>query len=81
MPFESRPDAVSHRSLLNDADALLRPAEAASLLALSVRTLEGLRLRGGGPPFVRLQRSVRYRRGDLIDWVLNRRIKSTADAE
>jgi predicted DNA-binding transcriptional regulator AlpA len=60
---------------------MLLPAEVASLLALSVRTLEGLRLRGGGPPFVRLGRSVRYRRGDVIDWILNRRINSTSGAD
>jgi hypothetical protein len=56
-----------------DLEALLLPVEAAHLLALSIRTLEGLRLRGGGPPFVRLRRVIRYRRADLRAWVDARR--------
>jgi hypothetical protein len=66
------------RPLPWDRDALLFPAEAAHLLALSARTLEGLRLRGGGPAFVRLRRAVRYRRADLSAWVEARRFGSTS---
>lgn len=39
--------------------------EAAALLGVSVKTLEGLRRRGGGPPFVRVGKVVRYRRAEL----------------
>lgn len=38
---------------------------AAALLGVSVKTLEALRSRGTGPPFVRVGRSVRYRLEDL----------------
>ena len=69
------------RPLPSDPDALLLPAEAAYLLALSSRTLEGLRLRGGGPPFFRLPRAVRYRRRDVVDWVEKRRFRSTSGAD
>jgi len=49
---------------------LLTTAQAAALLGLSPRTLEGLRLRGGGPRYVRLSaRAVRYRREDLAAWI------------
>jgi hypothetical protein len=42
------------RPIPRDPDALMFGAEMAYLLGLSVRTLEGLRLRGGGPPYVKL---------------------------
>lgn len=49
---------------------LLTTAQAAALLGLGPRTLEGLRLRGGGPRYVRLSaRAVRYRREDLVAWI------------
>lgn len=49
---------------------LLTTAQAAALLGLSPRTLGGLRLRGGGPRYVRLSaRAVRYRREDLAAWI------------
>lgn len=43
----------------------LNSREAARLLGLSRRTLEGWRSRGGGPPFRRFGRAVRYARVDL----------------
>ena len=50
------------------------------LLTLSPRTLEALRLRGGGPPFILVtDRAVRYRREDLWQWISTRRRTSTSD--
>lgn len=72
------PVGPAGRPLPTDPDALLYPAEAAHLLAMSERTLEGLRLRGGGPPFYRLRRSIRYRRRDINGWVEARHYSSTA---
>ena len=69
------------RLLPTDPDALLYPAEAAYLTALSDRTLEGLRVRGGGPAFCRLQRAVRYRRRDVVSWIEARRVESTSAAK
>jgi Helix-turn-helix domain len=81
MTVKHPPIAACGRPLPTDPDALLFPAEAASLMALSARTLEGLRLRGGGPAFVRLRRAVRYRRADIIDWIAKRRCLSTSSAD
>lgn len=67
------------RPIPHDPDALLFGAEMAYLLGLSVRTLEGLRLRGGGPPYVKLLRSVRYRRGDGLAWAMGKLRRSTSD--
>jgi hypothetical protein len=68
------------RPLPTDPDALLYPVEAAYLMALSDRTLEGLRVRGGGPVYVRLNRAVRYRRSDVVGWINARCFASTSAA-
>lgn len=44
----------------------LTTAQAATLLGVSVKHLETLRVRGGGPPFERLGRAIRYPRAALL---------------
>lgn len=51
---------------------------AAEYLCVSVATLELLRVRGGGPNYVKLKRLVRYRRASLDEWMLSRERCSTA---
>jgi excisionase family DNA binding protein len=58
---------------------LLTQVEAARLLRLSERTLERLRLQGGGPLFVKAGRSVRYRECDLERWISARVVNSTSE--
>lgn len=58
----------------------LKTKQAAALLALSPRTLEGYRCRGGGPVFSRLGGSVRYLRAHVLAWAASRRVRSTSDA-
>ena len=62
---------------------LLTSKEAAAILGLSHRTLDTLRVRGGGPPFVRLQRrAIRYDRGELEGWAAaHQRYTSTTHAD
>lgn len=58
---------------------LLSTTEAAERLAISRRTLEGMRLKGGGPEFRKLgKRLVRYDSADLERWASRRR--STSDS-
>jgi predicted DNA-binding transcriptional regulator AlpA len=56
------------------AEELLDQRQAATRLGLpSARTLEAWRLRGYGPPFLRLSpRLVRYRAGDIEQWLAAR---------
>jgi hypothetical protein len=62
------------------APILLTTPEAARLLMFKPKTLEELRRRGGGPPFVRLsRRAVRYRLSDLNAWLATRTFESTAE--
>ncbi len=64
-----------------DPDALLRPDQAAQLIGLTTRFLEARRLRGGGPPFVRISaRAIRYRRRDLLAWTASLVRTKTADS-
>jgi hypothetical protein len=59
---------------------LLDTRAAAGVLRLSPRTLESLRLRGGGPRYVRLsRRAVRYHPVDLDAWIEKSRRSSTSD--
>lgn len=54
----------------NTASAFLTPDEAANHLALSKRTLENFRIRGGGPRFHKFGRKVvRYHYDDLAAWI------------
>ena len=51
------------------ADEMLTAAELAAELKVSRRTLARWRTEGTGPPFVRVQRSPRYRWGDVQAWL------------
>ncbi len=55
--------------------------QAAVLLGISHRTLEGYRVSGGGPDFHRFGNRVRYRRSDLGGWAATRRMSTTAQAD
>lgn len=42
--------------------------EAAAIVGLRPATLSTLRSRGGGPPYIKLGKAVRYRIEDLREW-------------
>lgn len=58
---------------------LLTEQQAAALLHVSVKSLQGWRSRGGGPPFVKLGRCVRYALSDLEVFVQEAVRRSTSD--
>jgi hypothetical protein len=87
-PADQRADAPAGRIIPLDPDALLFEAEAAYLTAMSPRTLQMLRQKGGGPEFVHIGRGaqsrehrtgVRYSRRTLPEWIADRRRTSTSD--
>ena len=47
---------------------------------MSPATLETLRIRGGGPAFVKLGARVVYQREDLDRWLAEHKRKSTSDS-
>ena len=51
---------------------------AANHIGLAVSTLEKLRVKGGGPLYIKMGRAVRYRMGDLDRWLDERVVSSTS---
>lgn len=63
-----------------DSDDLLTTKQLAEWLAVSTQWAEIARHRGGyGPPYLKLAGRVRYRRGDVIHWLEQRRHNRTAE--
>ena len=60
-------------------ERLLNQKQAAEVLGLSTRTVERLRLTGGGPRFAKLGRRVLYRPADLNAWVAAQIVGSTSE--
>jgi hypothetical protein len=62
-----------------DPDLHIDENRAAKLLGLSPRTLQGYRVRGGGPPFVKISHKVvRYKVADLRAWIFSRKRNNTS---
>ena len=59
---------------------ILCPIEAAGLLGLSPSSMAKMRCWGGGPPFIKMGRAVRYLRGDCLAWRDARRVRNTSEA-
>lgn len=59
---------------------ILTTREAAEATGLAVPTLNKLRVYGGGPQFLKLGRSVRYRIEDLHAWLESRLVSNTSEA-
>jgi molybdenum cofactor biosynthesis enzyme MoaA len=59
-------------------EQLLKEREAAKILDISHRTLQKLRVTGGGPVFCKIAGAVRYRRADLEAFVAASRRASTS---
>lgn len=58
---------------------LLPCAEAARILNLSISWLAKARMRGDGPPFIKLGRSIRYSEEALRQWMKSRQRFSTGE--
>jgi len=64
------------------ADENMRAPELARYLGVSKAFLDVARIRGGGPPFVRLgRRCVIYRKADVVRWLEERAAASRKKAK
>jgi len=70
---------IAAEQQLTDERVVLTTEQAGAFLGLSPTTLETLRTRGGGPPFVKLGRRVVYHGDDLARWLADRVRRSTSD--
>jgi hypothetical protein len=59
--------------------ALLTPKEASRLLRVSLSWLAKARMRGDGPPYMRIGRAIRYAEAALIQWMKSRQRLSTSE--
>lgn len=64
---------------LNCRERLLTAKDAASLLRLSPSWLAKARMRGNGPPYVKLGRAIRYSEAALLHWMKSRVRLSTSE--
>lgn len=77
----------SYRALLEQYrgldPALVRftPAEAALLTGLALKTLEGMRVSGTGPAFMKLGRKIQYRLSDLLAFMAGNTFTTTREAK
>ncbi len=62
----------------DNPNQLLNEAQASELLQIAVRTLQRWRVAGQGPKYKKLGRAVRYRLGDLHDWMDSLTVSSTS---
>jgi predicted DNA-binding transcriptional regulator AlpA len=82
---QARPEEPPHQSSfrlareLNGPERLLTPRDAARILGISESWLAKSRMRGDGPPYVKLGRSVRYGEDDLAKWKRSRVQGSTSE--
>jgi predicted DNA-binding transcriptional regulator AlpA len=60
-------------------ERLLTARDAANLLRLSASWLAKARMRGDGPPYVKLGRSIRYTEAGIFEWMRSRRRFSTSE--
>lgn len=60
-------------------DGPLTTSQCAMFLGVSVQWLEAARLKGIGPPFVKMGRSVRYRVSSVLQWLIENEFQSTAE--
>lgn len=67
------------RKIGADSDELLDQSAVARKLRTTVKFLEARRCRGGGPPFIRVGRLVRYKPQDVQEWIESQRMRSTSD--
>ena len=79
-PRSHRDNDMSLLAKTTTAIALLQtPKEAAKLLKVSTSWLAKARMRGDGPPYIRIGRSIRYTEAALIQWMKAHQRLSTSE--
>ncbi len=61
------------------SNRVLTEKDAAPILGMSVAWLQRKRWEGGGPPYVKFDRAVRYRESDLNAWIKSHLCRNTSD--
>jgi predicted DNA-binding transcriptional regulator AlpA len=64
---------------MSEREALLDEAAYCGMTNTKQSTARKQRVTGCGPRFVKIGRSVRYRKGDVLDWIASRTVRSTSE--
>jgi predicted DNA-binding transcriptional regulator AlpA len=78
MRMTQYPDPAPQK-LGTPSNVLLTPKETAGRLKLSTSWLAKARMRGDGPPFIKIGRAIRYLEAALIQWMKGRQRLSTSE--
>ena len=65
--------------VVESLDRLLTPEELAEYLTIPIATIYAWRYQGKGPPGFRVGRHLRYREGDVEDWLGRQLAESTRE--
>jgi hypothetical protein len=79
MPSQPLPTCSSPQRPTAPTIVLLTPKEAAKLLKVSASWLAKARMRGDGPPYIRIGRAIRYSEAALLQWTKSRQRLSTSE--
>ena len=71
-------DQIAAVIAADESAALLSTAELAKFLRISEQFLATARCRGEGPPWVRIGRSIRYQKTDVVRWLNERTYQNTS---
>jgi predicted DNA-binding transcriptional regulator AlpA len=58
---------------------LMNEQAVAKQLNCQIKTMQAWRNRGGGPPFVRVGRLIRYSPDSVAEWIKSRTVQSTSE--
>jgi predicted DNA-binding transcriptional regulator AlpA len=64
---------------MSEREVLLDEVAYCDMTNTKKSTARKQRVTGCGPRFVKIGRSVRYRRGDVLDWLESRTVRSTSE--
>jgi predicted DNA-binding transcriptional regulator AlpA len=70
---------MTQQSINGGMDRLLTPLDAAAFLCVSLSWLARARMRGDGPPFVKIGRAIRYPGSALHQWTKSQMHLSTSE--
>jgi hypothetical protein len=81
MKHERKKDRTAEAAPFLNPDAWLTEHETSEELGISVRTLQGYRVKGIGPPYTKRNKLVRYQRRLNQQWALEGLRSSTSDTK
>jgi predicted DNA-binding transcriptional regulator AlpA len=64
---------------LATATVLLTPKDTSRMLKVSLSWLAKARMRGDGPPYIKVGRSIRYSEAALMQWMKSKQRSSTSE--